>query len=303
MNSEQREALSDLAGGNIQFRCSMADHTTFKAGGTIEALLYVEEIDNLRAVVSFLQREAIPWFVLGRGSNLLIMDGDVPGVAIQLRGTFDTIHEEDPQERVVMAGAGVSLRRLLDFCRGKGLGGTEFLAGIPGTVGGAAMMNAGAFGRDMSSVITGLEMVTPGNGLVKRDRDVLSFGYRKLESAEDGVVTRIRLKLEKSTPSEVTGRIRDFLGRRKKTQPLEYPSAGSIFKNPPGNHAGRLLEEAGLKGKKCGGAMISFKHANWIVNTGEARVQDILDLMAFACERVMEKTGIELEPEIKVIGR
>jgi len=303
MNREQREVLSHLAGENIQFRCSMADHTTFKAGGTIEALLYVEKVENLLATVPFLQREGIPWFVLGRGSNLVVMDGDVPGVAIRLKGTFDTIQEEDPQEQVVMAGAGGSLGRLLEFCRGKGFGGTEFLAGIPGTVGGAAMMNAGAFGRDMSSVISGLEMVTPEDGLVKRGRDALSFSYRKLESAEDGVVTRVRLKLEKSTTPEVAGRIRDYLGRRKRTQPLEYPSAGSIFKNPVGNHAGRLLEEAGLKGKKCGGAMISTKHANWIVNTGGARAQDILELMALARERVMEKTGIELEPEIKVIGR
>jgi len=164
-------------------------------------------------------------------------------------------------------------------------------------------MNAGAFGKDMSSLISGMEMVAPGGDLVKIDRGALFFSYRRLELTEGGVSIRVRLKLEKSSTPEVTDKIRKYLRRRRKTQPLEYPSAGSIFKNPPGDHAGRLLEEAGLKGKQQGGAMISTKHANWIVNTGEANAQDIMDLIAFARETVMEKTGIELELEIKVIGR
>jgi len=303
VNREQREVLADLAEGNIRFSCSMADYTTFKVGGRIEALLGIEKIENLLRVVQFLRREGISWFVLGRGSNLLVMDGDVPGVAIRLKGAFDAIQEEDSRERKCMAGAGVSLGQLLEFCRRKGYGGTAFLAGIPGTVGGAAIMNAGAFGRDMSSLISGLQMVTPMGDVVERDRDTLSFSYRKLEMPEGGVVTRVWMKLEKSTTPEVAGKIREYLRRRKKTQPLEYPSAGSIFKNPPGDHAGRLLEEAGLKGERRGGAMISAKHANWIVNRGGASAQDILDLISLARRRVREKTGIELELEIKVVGQ
>jgi len=303
VNREQREALGDLAHGNILFHCSTADYTTFKVGGRIEALVNVEKLEHLQKVVPFLRKEGIPSFILGRGSNLLIMDGDIPGVALRLKGTFDAIQEEDSQAQTVMAGAGVSLGRLLEFCRSRGYGGTEFLAGIPGTVGGATVMNAGAFGKDMSSLINGMEMVAPGGDLVKIDRGALFFSYRRLELTEGGVSIRVRLKLEKSSTPEVTDKIREYLRRRRKTQPLEYPSAGSIFKNPPGDHAGRLLEEAGLKGKQRGGAMISTKHANWIVNTGEANAQDIMDLITFARETVMEKTGIELELEIKVIGR
>jgi UDP-N-acetylmuramate dehydrogenase len=302
VNREQQKALSHLVDGKIQFSCSMADHTTFKVGGRIEALVNVEKMENLQEVVPFLQREGVPFFVLGRGSNLLVMDGDIPGVALELKGAFAAIQEQGCQEQVIMAGAGVSIGELLEFCRSKGHGGTEFLAGIPGTVGGASVMNAGAFGKDMSSLISGMEMVTPGGGLEEKDRSALSFSYRKLEIAEGGVVTRVRLKLEKSTTPEVAGKIKGYLRRRKQTQPLEYPSAGSIFRNPPEDHAGRLLEEAGLKGEKRGGAMISTKHANWIVNTGGASAQDILDLIAFARETVSEKTGIELELEIRVIG-
>lgn len=303
MNREQQKVLSHLVDGKIRFHCPMADHTTFKVGGRIEALVNVEKMENLQEVVPFLRREGVPFFVLGRGSNLLVMDGDIPGVALELKGAFAAIQEQGSQGQVITAGAGVSIGQLLEFCRSKGHGGTEFLAGIPGTVGGAAVMNAGAFGKDMSSLISGIEMVAPGGGLVKKERGSLSFSYRKLEIGEGGVVTRVRLKLEKSTTPEVADKIKGYLSRRKRTQPLEYPSAGSIFKNPSGGHAGRLLEEAGLKGEKRGGAMISTKHANWIVNTGGASAQDILDLIAFARETVNEQTGIELELEIRVIGR
>jgi UDP-N-acetylmuramate dehydrogenase len=303
VNREQRDTLIDLAGGKVEFRCPMARYTTFKVGGTVEVLLKVEALANLLDVLPFLQRESIPSFVVGRGSNLLIMDGDIPGVAIRLEGVFSGIREQDAHEQVIIAGAGVSVGQLLELCRRKGYGGAEFLAGIPGTVGGAAVMNAGAFGREMSSLVRGVEIVTPGGNRMDMDRQDLSFGYRKLEIPEGAVITRVRLKLEKSTAREVAARMGDCLTRRKRTQPLEYPSAGSIFKNPVGDHAGRLIQMAGLKGKKNGSAMISTKHANWIVNTGGASAQDILDLITLVRQTVREKTGIDLEPEIKVIGQ
>ena len=303
MNRGQRDVLIDLTGGKIQFRCTMADYTTFKVGGSIEALLKAEEVRDLLGVVPFLHTECIPFFVLGGGSNLLVMDGDVPGVAIRLEGAFATIEEAASQEEVIIAGSGVSLRQLLELCRRKGYGGTEFLAGIPGTVGGAIVMNAGAFGRDMASLVKGVEILTPSGDVVEMDRRDLSFGYRKLQITEGDVVTRARLKLEKSTVQAVAGTIGDYLKRRKKAQPLGYPSAGSIFKNPPGDHAGRLIEMAGLKGKRRGKAMISQKHANWIVNTGGASARDILDLITLVRQTVMEKMGVDLELEIKVVGQ
>ncbi|RLF54150.1 MAG: UDP-N-acetylenolpyruvoylglucosamine reductase [Thermoplasmata archaeon] len=303
MNRAQRETLSELADGNIRFSCSMAEYTTFRVGGKIEALVTVEKVGRLRKIVPFLEREDIPRFVLGRGSNLLVMDGDIPGVAIQLKGPLAAVEEDRSQEAGIAAGAGASLDRLLHFCRTNGFGGAEFLAGIPGTVGGAAVMNTGAFGQEIGALIAELEMITPRGELLQLNRDELCFSYRKLEVPEGQIVTRALLEMEKSTALKVGEKINEYLGRRKKTQPLHYPSAGSVFKNPPGEHAGRLLEEAGLKGKKCGGAMISTKHANWIVNTGGATARDILDLIGLARERVIEKRGIELDLEIKVIGR
>jgi len=302
VNRDQKEALIRLGGGKIRFRCPMAPYTTFKVGGTIEALMGAQEIDELLAVVPFFRKEGIPYFVVGRGSNLLVMDGDTEGVAIRLEGAFARF-EEHVDEQVIISGAGVPLTELLDLCRRKGYGGAEFLAGIPGTVGGAAVMNAGAFERDMASLVQGVEMVTPAGDLVEMERKDLSFGYRKLRIEDGTIVTRVRLKVEESTAPQVGARIGDYLKKRKKTQPLEYPSAGSIFKNPPGDHAGRLIETAGLKGTRRGGAMISAKHANWIVNTGGASARDILALIRLTRDIVSEKMGVDLELEIRVVGQ
>lgn len=303
MNRKQMEALTDLTGGKTRFHCSMADFTTFRTGGTIAALSQIEKVEDLPDLVRFLQEERIRWFVLGRGSNLLVRDGNLPLVAIRLTGSFCTIQQEESGEPRITAGSGASLAQLLDFCRKRGFSGAEFLAGIPGTVGGASIMNAGAFGREIGELIRWVELIDPAGDLVELERRDLSFRYRKLETAKGSIITRIRVGVEKSTRAEVASRMGDYLERRKKMQPLGYPSAGSIFKNPFGDSAGRLLEEAGLKGKKCGGAMISPKHANWIVNTGGATAQDILDLIDLARGKVREKTGIELELEIRVIDQ
>ena len=303
MQKEQLERLKNLAGGNLLPHCSMADHTTFRVGGTIGGLLCVEKTEELIQALQFLEEEGIPWFVLGRGSNLLVMDGDLPWVGVRLTGTFCTIQEEKSDEPMVAAGAGASLVQLLEFCRSKGYGGAEFLAGIPGTVGGAAVMNAGAFGKEMASLINGVHLVTHKGAGITADRQYLSFRYRKMDLAAGAIVTRALLKVKKSTPGEVAEKIKLYLGKRKKMQPLEYPSAGSIFKNPEGDHAGRLVEAAGLKGKMRGGAMISTKHGNWIVNTGKATAQDIFELITVAREEVLKAAGIELDLEIRVIGK
>lgn len=303
MNRDQEEVLIKLGGGKIRFRCPMAPYTTFKVGGRVDAMFETQEIADLLRVVPFLRKEAIPYFVVGRGSNLLVMDGEIKGVAVRLKGALAAIKEWNPHERTIIAGAGLPLSRLLDLCRRQGYGGAEFLAGVPGTVGGATVMNTGAFGRDMASLVYGLEMVAPEGELVEVGRSDLSFLYRRLEILEGAIVTRVRLKLEKSTAEEVSARMGEYLVRRRETQPLEYPSAGSVFMNPPGDHAGRLIEMAGLKGIKKGGAMISSKHANWIVNTGDASARDILDLITLIRRTVREKTDVDLELEIKVVGR
>ena len=180
--------------------------------------------------------------------------------------------------------------------------GLEFLAGIPGTVGGAVAMNAGAWGKSTGDVVTGVEILTADGERVTMNRSELQFGYRRAVLPIGSVVVKAQFKGTPDRPEAIGERIRDYLERRKATQPLEYPSAGSVFKNPPDDYAGRLIEKAGLKGTRIGGAMISDKHANVIVNVGGASAQDVLALMETARQKVREQTGIDLEPEIKVVG-
>ena len=182
--------------------------------------------------------------------------------------------------------------------------GLEFLSGIPGTVGGAVAMNAGAFGEEIASRVKEVHMVDKRGDLIVRDRSSeLEFSYRKLNMEKGNVIVRVRFRLTSEAEGTVAKRISDYLKRKKESQPLEYPSAGSVFKNPPDDYAGRLIEKAGLKGKKIGGAMISEKHANFIVNTGGAKAKDILDLIYLSQETVKKETGIQLEPEIRVVGK
>ncbi len=303
MDKAQEKVLRDFAGEHVRFHCSMVPYTTFKAGGEVAALWEVRGIEELLNGVSFLRLARIPYFVLGSGSNLLIRDGGMEGVAIRLEGSLAAIEEYSRDEQTLRAGTGLSISDLMTVCRQKGYGGLEFLAGIPGSVGGAVVMNAGAFGKDMASVIHCVEMVSPSGELIEKEIYELSFDYRKLHLEKGTIVSRVLLGLEKGSAEDVTRRVAEYLKKRKKTQPMEYPSAGSIFKNPPGDHAGRLIEATGLKGMRRGGAMISTKHANWIVNTGEAKAEDILALIELAREKVKVKTGIELELELKVLGQ
>jgi len=303
MNKTQKDNLVDLAGNKLSFDASMDLYTTFHVGGKCEALYMADDLEELRRVITCLTKERIPYLVLGRGSNLLVKDKGIDGLVIQLKGTLAAIEQKNTQVPTILAGAGLSLTDLLTYCRGAGLGGLECFAGIPGTVGGAVVMNAGAFGEAFGTRVEEIQMITPSGDLVNKDRTKLRFSYRHLEMETGAVTVRVKLKLQRQTEETVAARIADYLKRRKLNQPLEYPSAGSVFKNPPNEYAGRLIEDAGLKGKRIGGAMISEKHANFIVNTGAAKAKDILDLLNLARKAVKEQTGIELEPEIKIVGR
>lgn len=302
MDNGQQNQFARIAGEQVRFHCPLAPYTTFRVGGSVEALWDVPRPEPLLKVLPFLCGEGIPYFVLGRGSNLLISDGDIEGVAVRLVGSLALIEEDPVEDTVINAGAGAPIAELLDCCRKSGYGGLEFLSGIPGSVGGAAVMNAGAFGKDTASVIHGIEMITSAGQLLAVSRDELAYGYRRFGLKHGAVVTRVSICIERETPRDVANRIAGYLKRRTKTQPLEYPSAGSIFKNPPGDYAGRLIEMAGLKGMRRGGAMISDKHANWIVNTGDASSGDILELIRLTQKTVREKTGVALELEVRLIG-
>ncbi len=303
MNRKQKEELARLAGRKIDFDCPMATYTTFHVGGQSEALFNADDLEELRRVIVFLNKESIPYLAVGRGSNLLVRDKGIDGLVILLKGTLATVEQENTEASTVLVGAGLPLVDLLTYCRGAGLAGLECFAGIPGSVGGAVVMNAGAFGEDFGSRVREIQMITPQGDLVVKDRTQLLFLYRRLEIEKGAVIVRAGLQLHRESKDTVTGRIADCLKRRRSNQPLEYPSAGSVFRNPPNDYAGRLIENAGLKGKRIGGAMISEKHANFIVNIGGAKARDVLDLIDLAREAVKKETGIELEPEIKIVGK
>lgn len=302
MDETQRRGLLEIMGENIQFDRAMSEYTTFRIGGKADAICFVQGLGELQQVFSYLNKEKIPYLLVGKGSNLLVRDGGFKGAVIIMRGQLATIKQHEKNDRMVLAGGGLTLRDLVRFCSQRGLGGLEFLSGIPGTVGGAVTMNAGAFGRAMGDVVQQVDLVTPEGEFTSRNRSDLTFSYRESSIQEGSLVVRASLQCSQETSEIVSGRVAEYLTRRKVTQPLDYPSAGSVFRNPSNDHAGRLIEQAGLKGKKIGGAMISPKHANYIVNTGGAQAEDILRLMEMAKEKVREATGVELEPEIKVVG-
>ena len=302
MDETQRRGLVEMMGENIQLDRAMSEYTTFRIGGKADAICFVHGLRELQQVFSYLNREKIPYLLVGKGSNLLVRDGGFKGAVIIMRGQLATIKQHEKNDQVVVAGGGLPLSDLVKFCSHRGLGGLEFLSGIPGTVGGAVTMNAGAFGRAMGDVVQQVDVVTLEGEFTSRNRSDLAFSYRESSIQEGGLVVRASLQCSQETPKIVSGRVTDYLTRRKVTQPLEYPSAGSVFRNPPNDYAGRLIEQTGLKGKKIGAAMISPKHANYIVNTGGAKAEDVLRLMEMAKEKVREAKGIELQPEIKVVG-
>ncbi|PKN61602.1 MAG: UDP-N-acetylenolpyruvoylglucosamine reductase [Deltaproteobacteria bacterium HGW-Deltaproteobacteria-15] len=302
MDERQRREIREIFGEDVLFDCPMSRYTTFRVGGNAKALCTCREMSRLEWVVSYGVRERLPFLVIGRGSNLLFKDSGFDGMAIRLAGDLAGIVEVASDPPLLKAGGGAPLSELLSYCRKRGLSGLEFLVGVPGTAGGAAAMNAGAWGMETGQVIREISMVDPGTGLLSKDRSELRFGYRSLSIPKGAVIVRVVLGLVRDDPQAVSARMAEYLSRRKAGQPLDHPSGGSVFKNPPGDFAGRLIEKAGLKGEKVGGAMISPKHANFIVNVGGASAGDVLALMELARKRVWELTRVELEPEIRVVG-
>jgi len=309
MDKNQKQRLIKLAGDQVQFHCLMAQYTTFGVGGHVEAIYEAGNFENLRQVIVYLNKEHISYLVIGRGSNLLVKDDGLEGVVIILRESLASkpakVAQLDKRKHdlTFLINAGLPVVDLLTYCRDSGLGGLEFLAGIPGTVGGVVAMNAGAFGKEIEARIKEIHVMTLLGDLIIRDRSQLKFSYRGLEIEEGSIITRVCFKLDQEIEEVVAKNIAGYLRRRKENQPLEFPSAGSVFRNPPNDYAGKLIENAGLKGKRIGGAMISRKHANFIVNTGGAKAEDIISLLYLAQKKVLEKTGIELQPEIQVVGR
>lgn len=275
-------------------------HTSFRIGG--DASLFIEPLSpsELALIVEKCCENKIEYFVLGNGSNLLVSDDGITKPVIHLGRGFDSI--EMPDETTIVAKAGASLSALCKYALSKELTGLEFAYGIPGTVGGAAFMNAGAYGGEMKDVVYSCSHIDyRGNfGSLKEER--LDFGYRRSAYSENGfIITDVTFKLCKGHKDEIESRMNELLQKRIDKQPLNYPSAGSVFKRPEGYFAGELIERSGLKGKTIGGAAVSKKHAGFIVNVGNATCSDVAALIEFCRDTVFEKFGVTLETEIKRI--
>jgi UDP-N-acetylmuramate dehydrogenase len=303
MSRDQRQQLSSFWQGPLQWDVPMGRFCTFRAGGPAEALVTAFTLPELSHLIGWLTEQAIPWRVIGRGSNILVGSQGFAGVLIILDGDFRAIRQEGAGR--VRVGAGCPVGRLVGWCARKGLAGLEFMIGIPGSVGGSVRMNAGAWGEEIGSLAETVTFVDRMGNIVQVPAGELEFSYRRLRphrtELAEAVVVEVVLALKEGSPREILSRCRDLLARRQAKQPTGLPSAGSFFKNPPGDSAGRLIDAAGLKGLQLGGAMVSSKHANFIVNTGAATADDIIGLMREVQERVYHFSGVRLEPEVHLL--
>ncbi len=307
MDAAFRTTLTSLLSQPVEWGCEMAKYTSFSIGGPAAALVKVTDNKELRSLLQFLYLENMSWRVIGRGTNLLIKDEGYRGVIILLAGSFKSIScsgtDEEGAVRV-SAGAGCSFTKLQKYCIEAGFAGLEFGFGIPGTLGGAVIMNAGAYGDEISSTIRQVEVITRQGGLAV-NRDELTFSYRNWDDFQNfrgrGIVTGVELQLSRSNSEAVGKRCLSLHTERLKSQPQNHPNAGSFFKNPPGDSAGRLIDLCGLKGLSVGDAMVSTQHGNFLVNNGKATAKEIKHLMRLVQDHVKSTHGIDLEPEVHFI--
>ncbi len=277
----------------------LRNYTSFRIGGPADCLVEIDTVKQLTDVSQYLKREKIPFYVLGNGSNTLFSDRGYEGVVLHLGNKICHICTEGNR---IYAEAGAMLSMVSHVAQKAGLTGLEFAAGIPGTVGGGVVMNAGAYDGEMKMVVTGVKAVTPDGDICELTRDELGFGYRSSILRHTGyVVTDVTFELSPGSPEEILSKMQDFNARRKEKQPIELPSAGSTFKRPEGYFAGKLIMDAGLKGFQIGGARVSDKHCGFIVNVDNATSEDVRALIREVQSRVRERFGVELEPEIEIL--
>ena len=287
---------------DLLFDEPMKDYTTFRVGGPAKWMAAPQDEQQLRVILKICRELQIPCFILGRGSNLLVSDKGFDGVIVNLRKYFNKI-EVDRENKTITAEAGASLPAVSQAALSAGLTGLEFAAGIPGTMGGGLFMNAGAYGGEMKDVLASVDVLTQDLEIKTIPAAELNLGYRYSSIPEKGyIVLGATLQLKKGNIAEIRGRMAELAEQRRAKQPLQYPSAGSTFKRPEGYFAGKLVQDAGLKGKTIGGAQVSEKHSGFLINIGGATAQDILDLIAFCQKEVKDKFGVTLETEVKIVG-
>ena len=292
-----REAVRGIE-GEIRWREPLSRHTTLKIGGPADVLVIPKDREALAHLVRRAHPLDAPIFVMG-GSNLLVRDGGIRGIVVKL-SRFQRI--TDPNETEIEVEGGVPLSRLSRHALARGLSGLEFALGIPGTVGGAVVMNAGTREGEMSDRLTGIQIIESDGTIRMLSRGEMAFGYRWSRFPR-GVIVSARMKLRKAGKAEIQRRMEGFTDRRRATQPLTWPNAGSVFKNPTGTFAARLVEAVGLKGRRIGDAQVSERHANFIVNRGHATAKEVLQLIRLIGKRVEEETGITLELELRIVGQ
>ena len=293
-----KDELRELFAGEILENEPLSHKTTYRIGGPAKLLVCPANLEELRILNHLIQSQRIPMFVLGGGANVLISDAGFDGVAVHLKNFNQLVFNGS----TVMAGAGLVLDKLVVECLQRGLSGLEKLSGIPGTLGGALRMNAGAFEAEISDSLLSVECMDQTGNYIKLDKAEVGFSYRKAPAIKDKYILSSTFDFLHGDKEALFLTRQHILSKRHEKQPWQYPSAGSVFKRPPGYYAGKLIEELGLKGKKVGGAQISPKHAGIIVNLGEAKAMDVLALIRLVQEKVRSQYGIELELEQELIG-
>ena len=301
MNQDLYNQLCEIVGSdNVHVNEEMKKHTTFRIGGPADFYVLPHSKDEIGRVVQVCKNAEEPFYVLGNGSNLLVGDNGYRGVIIQIFKNYSDIIIEGTQ---ITAKAGALLSKVAKKALHAELTGFEFASGIPGTIGGAVVMNAGAYGGEMKDVILSATVMTQEGRIIKLSNQELQLGYRtSLVARQHDIVLEVRLGLKKGNPDEIRDLMEELKNKRVSKQPLEYPSAGSTFKRPEGYFAGKLIMDAGLKGFSVGDAQVSEKHCGFVINKGDASARDIVALMDEVTGRVKEQFGVTLEPEVKRLG-
>ncbi|MGP8153029.1 MAG: UDP-N-acetylmuramate dehydrogenase [Smithella sp.] len=301
--NEIKEVLGSIIKGKILYDEPMSLHTSLAVGGNADALVYIENEDQLAQVIKRLREKEINIFTAGNLTNIIVREGGYRGAILLMTGIKEVHCEYTPQNGyLISAQAGAALAKVVSRSVAEELTGLEFCAGIPGSIGGAVWMNAGAYGKEMKDVIKAVSLLNADGEKKTIDREEISFFYRKTAFPSDTIILNAQFKLEKGERSRIKEKINEILQWRQAKHPLEFPSAGSIFKNLPGQAAGKLIEDMGIKGMTAGGAQISSKHANFIVNRGNATASDVLGLIEFIRSKAKKEKGVKLETEVVIIG-
>ena len=283
------------------FHAPMSEHTTFKIGGEADVLIFPSSAEEVSKIFKLIELFSLPCTILGNGSNVLVRDKGIRGVVVKFTEKFFGGMRCEGQRLIACAGA--KLKDVSDFAAANGLTGLEFACGIPGSIGGAIFMNAGAYDGEMKNAVASVKAVNRNGDLIEFSGRSLDLKYRHSIFQENGcAICEVELILQRGNVGDIKNKIADFTYRRESRQPLDMPSAGSTFKRPKGHFAGTLIDKTGLKGFKIGGAMVSEKHAGFVVNTGGATAQDVLNLIEEVKRRVCEAHGVTLSPEVRIIG-